>query len=582
MCGIAGLSLPRGQKANLQQLQPLADALAHRGPNGEGFYAHAGVGLAHRRLSIIDVNGGAQPLLAPNHAIVVNGEVYNYKALQTLAVQGGARLATRSDSEPPLHRFAQIGEAAFDELQGMYALALVDAGAEMLHLAVDPFGIKQLYYAETGIGFIFASEPRAIIQSGWVRPQVNEGALPGLLNRHYSTGAETLFQGIYRVLPGERLAVRHGKIVARRRKLPVLQPAPAVITGADPVADFGNQLLAAVERHLQADVPYGILLSGGLDSTAVALAMKELGAPVHAYTAHVRVESGPNEAEAASELAKGIGAQHTTVTYDENDFWPALVDMAWAMDDLVTDYAALPLLKLTKRAAQDVRILLSGEGGDEMLAGYGAYRKKPSLLGWFKARRSGDAYPNRTLFRHPALAVTPHAPTQPWDVQGFSALQKRQGQDVAGWLPNDLLLKLDRTTMANGVEGRVPFLDDAFSAWAFALPDTLKVQPEFGKHIVREHLARKGYKDLAWARKQGFSVAVGHFLGQKPKLVEDLWRQSPLLAGLLQPYAAGRLLGGLGKGKIANLSFSLTLLALWHKLHVEGESKDSLAEALSR
>ncbi|MBI1308447.1 MAG: asparagine synthase (glutamine-hydrolyzing) [Proteobacteria bacterium] len=579
MCGIAGVSLIKSQKATAKHLAPLLAALAHRGPDGEGTFTHASLGLAHRRLSIIDISGGRQPLVAGKTAIVVNGEIYNYKALQTLATQNGARLHTASDSEPPLHRFTQIGEGALEELQGMYALALADGATETLYLATDPFGIKPLYYAETNLGFIFASEPKAILAAGWVRAEPNLTVLPQLLNRHYSTGSQTLFKNIHRLLPGERLTVRHGKIIMRRRKLPPLNPVTnneSRITNHD----FNEQLTAAVSRHLQADVPYGILLSGGLDSTAVTLAMRSLGAPVHAYTARIMVAGGVNEADIAASFAQSIGATHTTVPYDESDFWPMLPKLAWAMDDLATDYAALPLLKLTARAREDVKILLSGEGGDEMLAGYPAYRKKPNLLSYFKARRSGDAAPFQSLFQ--INVSTPPPPEQPWPTRGLTKLQSRQGQDVAGWLPNDLLLKLDRTTMAHGIEGRVPYLDDTFAAWAFSLPDEFKVRPDAGKLILRQHLAAQGQSQLAWARKQGFSVAVGSFLAHKKERLAALWQTSPILTQILHPHAAEKLLGNLAHAKSANLALSLTLLAFWHAIHVQGQSWQTLSEEWHR
>lgn len=583
MCGIAGLSLAQGQKVTQRHLKPLAEAIKHRGPDGEGFFSHESLGLAHRRLSIIDVEGGQQPFTSKNKniplSLVGNGEIYNYKSLTALAQQNGALFTTASDCEPPFHRYYQIGDAAFDELEGMYAFAVADGKTETLHLAVDPFGIKPLYYAQTNVGFAFASEPKALIAAGWVRPEANFLVLPQLLNRHYSTGENTLFKNIYRVMPGERLTIRHGKIISRRRKLPNLQPAK-LLTMVDPVEAFSNHLTAAVERHLQSDVPYGVLLSGGLDSTAITLAMRRLGVPIHAYTAHVQVDGGVNEATIAAAFAKSINAHHTTVTYGEEDFWPMLPKLAWAMDDLATDYAALPLLKLTARAKLDVKILLSGEGGDEMLAGYPAYRKKQGLLSWFKARRSGDAAPFQKLFTTNVTTPKPHPVA--WSEDGFSPLQKRQSPDIAGWLAHDLLVKLDRTTMVHGIEGRVPYLDDTFANFAFSLPDALKVKPEFGKLILREHLEREGQGQLAWARKQGFSVAVGSFLRNKPHMLKNLWQTSPIVHQILKPVGAEKILGNLGHAKSANLAFSLTLLALWHKIHVEGADYRELAEQLTQ
>ncbi len=585
MCGIAGVSLKNGQQAKPDHLTPLAAALAHRGPDGEGFWVQGSVGLVHRRLSILDVAGGRQPLSTQSHALVVNGEIYNYQALQAQVTRAGARLQTGSDSEVALHLAVQGGlEAMPAQLQGMYALACAEAASSTLLLATDPFGIKPLYYCQTTVGLAFASEPAALAKAGWVRPQMNGAVLPMLLNRHYSVGAETLWQGITRLLPGERLLVRAGEIVKRWQAVPQLRTA---ISGANPAlnpADFPAHLEAAVARHLQADVPFGLLLSGGLDSSALAIMMRKLGAPVQAYTARIEVDGGPNEAEAAAALCKALGATHTVVPYGAADFWPGLATLAGAMDDLTTDTAALPLLKLTARARRDVKILLSGEGGDETLAGYGQYRAKQGfirrLLAPFKARRSGDAAPFQGLFRLPM--ATPASALAPWDTAGFTSLQEKQSADLANWLPHDLLLKLDRTTMANGVEGRVPYLDDTLAAFAFALPDEAKVNDRFGKLPLRQFMAAQGFEPLAWARKQGFSVGVGQFLAQKPNVLRGLWGQSAILQELLQPTAGQTLLGNLGHNKTANLATSLTLLALWEAHHLQGTPLPELQQRLER
>jgi asparagine synthase (glutamine-hydrolysing) len=560
----------------LADVQPLAAGLAHRGPDGEGLWLHGSVGLAHRRLAIIDVAGGRQPLLAGTAtapvALVANGEIYNYKHLQVQAVAGGATLQTQSDCEPLVHLFAQHGVAALAELQGMYAVALYDGASGDVWLAVDPFGIKPLYMAETEHGVAWASEPAALAAAGWGSVQRDDlRVMPELLNRHYSTGTATLWAGITRLLPGERRLIQQGRVVATR-----VQPRPLAPARAAPsdVATFGKQLTAAVERHLVADVPYGLLLSGGLDSTSVMLAMQRLGAPVVAYTAVM--EGAANEATTAARLCEKLGAEHVTVPYGPADFWAGLDQLAQRMDDVCTDYAALPLLKLTATARQRVKILLSGEGGDELLAGYGSYRRREdglrAVLAWWKARRAGDVAPYAKLFKNAAALRAP-ALTVPFPMDGFTPLQRTQARDIANWLPHDLLLKLDRTTMANGIEGRVPLLDDTFAAYAFALPDAAKVRDGFGKYILREHVAQAGAaqgvgsvtEELAWARKQGFSVPVARLLATDVAKVQRWWEESTLLHGLLRADAGAWLLRELQRAdcspKLGNLCFSLTLLA---------------------
>lgn len=580
MCGIAGISLKNNQEAKQAHLAPLAAALAHRGPDGEGFWRKGTLGLVHRRLSIIDVTGGAQPLFAQSVcriAGVVNGEIYNYKALQGALRGQGVKLATHSDSEVVVQRAAQSGlKHALQGLEGMYAVALADEVEETLLLAVDPFGIKPLYYCQTNVGLAFASEPAALAKAGWVRPALNDAVLPMLLNRHYSVGPATLWQGIMRLQPGERILVKGGEILERWYALPNIGP---VNPNANP-KEFPERLQAAVERHLQADVPFGLLLSGGLDSSALAVMMRRLGAPLYAYTAQIELEGGISEAQTAAALCEKLGATHTIVPYTAEDFWPGLVQLAQGMDDLCTDAAALPLFKLTARAAQDVKILLSGEGGDETLAGYGHYRAKQSWLRQtlkaLKAHRQGDAAPFGKLFTR--SMATPAYPQAPWDERGFTHIQHKQSTDIANWLPHDLLLKLDRTTMVNGIEGRVPYLDDNLAAYSFSLPDEVKTNAQYGKLPLRQFLASEGHADLAWARKQGFSVGVGRFLAQKPQAVAALWQGSPILNQLLHKGAADKLLGQLSHPKTGNLAFSLTILALWEAIHIMGQAPETLRE----
>ncbi|MCP5405738.1 MAG: asparagine synthase (glutamine-hydrolyzing) [Pseudomonadaceae bacterium] len=573
MCGIAGISLTKGM-VQPTLLQGMAKRMVHRGPDGEGIFTFLNMGLAHRRLAILDLAGGQQPLRTESDtapvAAVVNGEIYNYKILQAGLRDDGVALATHSDSEPVLHLVMREGEAAWEKLSGMYAAAVADGRSGTLWLGVDPFGIKPLYYAETPKGLAFASEPQVLVQSGWVRAEVNREVLPSLLNRHFCAGDATLFTGVKKMLPGERLCVKDGRIIKRWRQLPRLAPALPSMDLDSALAAFETRFTAAIERHLQSDVPYGVLLSGGLDSSTIVLTMAKLGVPIHAYTA--RFAKAGDEDTAAAQLAASVGAKHTTVTYDADDFWQALPKLAMYMDDLTTDYSSLPLLKLMERARQDVTILLSGEGGDELLAGYRGYRQSP-LQAWWKGLRKGDAVPFRGLFRNGAMASAPKDGGVPWNMRGFSRLQRRQSADLAQWLPQDLLLRLDRISMAHSIEGRVPFLDDDFAAWAFALPDTLKVgTPDggkpMGKWLLRQWLARQGHSDLAFGKKKGFSVPVGDYLALRRDEVAAIWAESPLLQELLKPKAADVLLGRLGHAKAANLAFSLTLLGLWERGHL--------------
>jgi asparagine synthase (glutamine-hydrolysing) len=588
MCGIAGICLAGKARVSPQLPALMASALAHRGPDGEGVWAQGGLAVIHTRLSIVDVAGGAQPLLAKlpdaagmsaTQALVANGEIYNYRELQEELRAGGVKLATDSDCEPPLWLYAKDGISAFGKLQGMYGIIIADTRDNSMVVARDVFGIKPLYYAETAKGFACASEPRALLAAGWVAREVNQHALGLVLNYHDTPGDETLFAGIKRLLPGEWLLVREGKIVERGRRLPPLK-APVKMSAEKALEEFEQAMRAAMTRHLQGEVGVGVFLSGGLDSTNMVVTLRDLGVDVRSFTARFDVENAKDEGAAARTLAGEVGALHTEVVYGEEDFWPGLVDMAFALDDMALDYAALPLLKLARTARESgMKVVLSGEGGDEIFGGYKSYQRpwwKDLLRRW----RGGELAAVKGYLKEPALAEVKREVKLPWPTRGWSALQKKQGADVAEWLPHGLLLKLDRTLMVQGVEGRVPYLDDALAAFGFALPDGLKVRDGFGKWLLRERLKRRGFEELAFGKKQGFSVPVGAWLAGGKDRVAHFWRQSAFINSVLTEKGREAVLKKLGDRKMSKVAFSLTVMAVWHALHIQGVTREDVLEEL--
>jgi asparagine synthase (glutamine-hydrolysing) len=574
MCGIAGVSLRQG-KVTERMLAPLAKALAHRGPDGEKTWKINGLGLVHTRLAIVDVAGGAQPLLAERPegvaALVANGEIYNYHILQEKVQASGATLTTASDCEPPLWLYLRQGLDMLNELSGMYGLILADARRGELLVARDSFGIKPLYYIENAVGFCCASEPRALLDAGWAPREVERSALAQVLGYHYSRVEKTLFAGVKRLLPGEWLVVKEGKVVRRGRRLPPLRPASFPGDAEAALTRLDELMAAAMQRHLQGEVGVGAFLSGGLDSTNMVLTLRDLGVTVHSFTARFDDGSGAyahDEGETARALAAQVGAIHTEVSYGENDFWPGVVTMATALDDMALDYAALPLLKLAQAArAAGLKVVLSGEGGDEIFAGYRSYQRS-WWKDWLRAQRGSELSAVRGLLADKSLADASLDVHQSWPLAGWTRLQQRQGADLAEWLPHGLLLKLDRTLMAQGVEGRVPYLDDELAAFGFALPDALKVRDGWGKWLLRERLRRRGFESLAFGKKQGFSVPVGAWLARHPAKVARLWRGNPLVASVLTPQGLETLLGRLNDRKAGKVAFSLSVMAAWHAIHI--------------
>lgn len=569
MCGIAGIVSRDGQP---RAAAVLAGALAHRGPDGQGSYCRDGVDLVHTRLAIIDLAQGAQPLISDDGvALIANAEIYNDPDLRR---ELAAQFKTNSDCESALHLYRRDGVGFARSLRGMYAIAIHDPGRRRLVLARDPFGIKPLYYAETEAAFCFASEPRALIASGLVLPRLNAAARDEMLGTQFSAGRETPFAGILRVLPGETLVVEHGKIIARRY-LPAIAPqAPAARDDDAAAAAFGAVWEDSVAAHLRSDAPYGMFLSGGIDSTSVLAVMAKLNAqPVLAFTAAFPGAGVHDERAAARAAAMAAGAIHVEVEVTAADFWNALPAIAEALDDPVTDYAAVPTYLLAKQAARDVKVVLTGEGGDEMFAGYGRYRAATRALFPKRAWR-------RPLFDFDGL----RAPLTGWRraidaaegetrAAGFKGLDAVQGVDVATWLPGDLLTKLDRCLMAHGLEGRVPFLDPKVAAFAFSLPERQKVRGR-GKWVVRKWLSESFRATNAFLPKRGFTVPVAEWIAEQGKRLGPLVARASGVAELCHPEAVERLYAGLAPGRAPKggaAAWALLFYALWHRRHMLGQ-----------
>ena len=303
MCGIAGLSLaPGASPPSAATLAALARALAHRGPDGAGHAVVGRAALVHTRLAIIDVAGGDQPLYAGPAALVANGEVYNYRELR--AAMPGVHFATESDCEPPLHLWLQDGAGFTEHLRGMYAIALHDRAQKVLTLARDPFGIKPLYTAPVEGGLAFASEPQALLASGLVPRGVRPDKRDELLQMQFTTGAETIFPGISRVLPGETLRLADGHVTGRSRRPALPEGGPEPVSEEDALARLDRALMESVELHQRSDVPYGLFLSGGVDSAAVLAAMRRLNeSPVLAFTAGFDAPGAADEREAGQGMS---------------------------------------------------------------------------------------------------------------------------------------------------------------------------------------------------------------------------------------------------------------------------------------
>ncbi|MBL8643903.1 MAG: asparagine synthase (glutamine-hydrolyzing) [Rhodospirillaceae bacterium] len=574
MCGIAGLVTRNGAAPSTVTLQKLAQALAHRGPDGHAVRVVASAGLVHTRLAIVDLAGGAQPLVASdNVALIANAEIYN--DLDLRRTLSDAAYATGSDCESALHAYRRYGETFAAHLRGMYAIAVHDPAKEVMLLARDPFGIKPLYLADVADGLCFASEPQALMAAGLVPPRVNAAAAQELLALQFTNGLETAFAGITRVAPGETLVIEKGRVV-RRHTVPALPPAGLLqLTEDEALAVFDAAWRDSIQVHRRADVPYGMFLSGGIDSSSV-LAMMAAQEPraVLAYTAAFPGTAAHDERAQAQSVAQAFGATHIEVEITPADFWARLPEIAACMDDPVADYAVIPSYLLAERAKKDVKVILSGEGGDELLAGYGRYRAgvRPWPFRKTPWRKSAlfDAGVLRTKADWRAGMDAAEARVE---TAGYRGLQAVQALDIATWLPNDLLLKVDRCLMAHGIEGRVPFLDPAVAKAVFGLPDGLKLRQGLGKRLLRRWLgqALPGYPALA--RKKGFSVPVAEWIAEQAARLAPLVAAQPGVAELCEPEAVRGLFAH-ASAKHGTARWLLLFYALWHNRHILGRKAE--------
>ena len=571
MCGIAGFSFaPDAARADPAVLSALAAALAHRGPDGAGHTLVGRIALVHTRLAIIDVCGGDQPLFAGAAALIANGEIYNDLALRETLPE--VHFATGSDCEPPLHLWLRDGARYVERLRGMYAIAIHERGTQNLTLSRDPFGIKPLYVAELGHGLAFASEPQALLAAGLVRRGVRIQARHELLQLQFTTGRETIFPGISRVLPGETLRIAGGRVLDRQRVSALPAGAVEEIAEAAALVRLDAALEESVALHCRSDVPYGMFLSGGIDSAAVLHMMTRVStSPVRAFTASFDVREAADESEQARVMAQAAGARHEVLRIDAPMVWRHLPEIVACMDDPVADYAIIPTWLLARQARRDVKVILSGEGGDELFAGYGRYRHamRPWWRGGRAMRRHGTFDGLDVLRTHPQDWRQGIAATELTNARRGSRLVAAQESDIAEWLPNDLLLKLDRCLMAHGIEGRTPLLDRGVAAASFLLPDGLKVRRGMGKWLLRRWLETRVPQARPFAPKQGFTVPVGAWIAQAGDRLAPLVARQEGIAEIAAPEQVARLFRNAAGRREQHAAWTLLFYALWHRTHVQ-------------
>jgi asparagine synthase (glutamine-hydrolysing) len=532
-------------------LQRMTDALAHRGPDDSGCYVEPGVGLGHRRLSIIDIAGGKQPIFNEDRsaAIVFNGEIYNYKATTEGLIARGHRFTTRSDTETIIHAYEEYGDRCIERLRGMFAFAIWDRKRRRLLLARDRLGKKPLYYYQGPGFFAFASEIKALLEIPEVPREVDREALDLYLSLRYVPGPRTMFRDVFKLQPGHLLVLDSGG--ARTQVYWDALPESSAQPPVDAVAEFRERFEESVKLRLISEAPLGVFLSGGVDSSAVLAMMRKLEGGMRlqsfsiGYEAGSRGEAQSNELPFAAQAAAAFDAEHHEYRLSPSDFRELIPRLVWHLDEPLADPSCVPLYFLARLAREHITVALSGEGADEILAGYGIYRRMLALetlrrrfstLAWL-APRLAPLAPGNVLRNYLLLAALPQesryrgvsralAPGAKARLLGrsddslldsvFDPLWRRTAHaspldrmlylDLKIWLPDDLLLKADRMTMASGLELRVPFLDQEVVEYAFSLSDEWKLHEGRGKHLLRQAMSGVLPPAILQRPKKGFPV----------------------------------------------------------------------------
>ena len=638
MCGICGrLNFDREDSVSPVILKAMADAIRHRGPDDEGYYVAGPVGLGFRRLSIIDLSTGHQPICNEDGSvwIVFNGEIYNYQDLRQDLLSKGHVFQSRTDTEVIVHLYEEFGEACVNKLRGMFAFAIWDGRDQTLMLARDRVGIKPLYYRLAENSIIFGSEIKAILADPEVESNVQPEMIDRFLTFGYLPGEETLFQNICKLAPGSCLRVRNGKIDLKQYWDLEFRPVPQQIESAQ------QRLLELMEEsvglHMISDVPVGFLLSGGVDSTAMLnFATGKTDHKLSSYTIGFSDPGVTDERPYARLAAALYGSEHHEITIGFKDFVDFLPQYVRHMEEPVCEPPAVALYYVSKLARDYVKVLISGEGGDEAFAGYPNYRsmvwlerikrvfgplngllarvakilatlpgahklgkyapllntpfesyyysRTSSPFSFFNANAS-DFYTNEFLIHCDKQRSTEPALRNLRGNAAMGLLNRMLYVDSKTWLPDDLLIKADKITMANSVELRVPLLDHKLLEFAASLPESFKVRGFTTKYIAKRALRDRVPKEILTRRKAGFPVPYESWLrGQlKGWLSEVLLDRATIARGYFQKSAIETLLSANAEtGSYSKELFSLAVLELWHREFLEGSFASDVADNTKR
>ena len=609
----------------------MRDVITHRGPDDEGIYIDENVGLGHRRLSIVDVAAGHQPMTNEDGSlyIIYNGEVYNHADYRDELESRGHIYRTHCDTETILHLYEDYGDACVEHLRGMFAFAIWDRNKRELFIARDRLGVKPLYYVHTDDGSLyFASEIKALLEARAIKPELNFRAFSDYLANHATSGEETLFVGVKRLMPGHTLTWCDGEIKIKKYWDVSFEKVGADgRSDKDYIAEWSELFRKSVELRLMADVPLGMFLSGGIDSSAIAAVMSTLvDEPIKTFSVAFK-EREANELEYARLVARAYNTDHHEVVVSPEDFFAALPDLIWHEDEPLAHPSSVALYFVSRLAAQHVKVVLTGEGSDELMAGYARYRK--TILNLAVGERYHRMVPagvrdlirgqiagmsasklraklSRTFLSLSAdiesiyfdnFAVFPRSAQQqlltrdtvdrihgidPYagvrrvlsETDAESLLDRLLYADIKTYL-HELLMKQDQMSMAASLESRVPFLDHKLVEFTSSLPERLKLRRWTTKYVLRQSMKGVLPEQILTRPKMGFPVPIGAWFrgAYAPVLDEYVLGSRALERGIFNADTV-RTLVNEHKGGVANHSerlWSLVNLEMWFRRFIDGE-----------
>ena len=639
MCGINGIiySSKSGREVDAETLTRMRDVLRHRGPDEAGIFVEKNVGLGHRRLSIVDLKSGQQPMFNQDNSrvIVYNGEIYNHNDYRRGLIEKGYAYKTHCDTETILHLFEEYAEKCVEKLRGMFAFAIWDKSRRELFIARDRLGVKPLYYVNDADGnLFFASEIKAILEARAVKPELNYAALGDYLANHAASGDETLFAGVKKLPAGHTLTWKDGKISIEKFWDLRFEPKLNGYSRTDPdwIAEWFELFQKAVELRLMADVPLGMFLSGGIDSSAIAAVMsKMVSAPIKTFSVAF-AEREANELEFARLAASEFKTDHHEIIVSPAEFFAALPKLIWHEDEPLAHPSSVALNFVSQLASRHVKVVLTGEGSDESLAGYGRYAKTllnlrygaayqkftPRLAREFIAERI-ENLPLDSNVRHKLrksfFAVEPNIENIYFDnfavfprkmqnemltaetkarigsrvdpfaaMSGFfnsadaqSLLDRMLYADTKTYL-HELLMKQDQMSMAASIESRVPFLDHKLIEFSAQMPDNLKLRGNRTKFVLREAMNGILPEKILTRGKMGFPVPIGKwFRGEYAPLIDEFVTSERALArGIFEADFVRNLVKRHAQGENHDERlWALLNFEMWQRRFFEDENSES-------